>query len=115
MVARFARNCLIRPRLIAGVMPPMGVPGAGRPAWVVTRERGSGIFRNMPRSRSLLMSDATAKERALRALEQLPEDATLEDAMERLFLLEKIERGRADMREGRSVAHEDVVERFGLR
>ena len=61
------------------------------------------------------MSDATAKERALRALEQLPEDATLEDAMERLFLLEKIERGRADMREGRSVAHEDVVERVGLR
>src|SRR5690606_5636989 len=84
-------------------------------SWVVTWERSGGIFRNRPRSRSHLMSDATAKERALRALEQLPEDATLEDAMERLFLLEKIERGRADMREGRSVAHEDVVERFGLR
>ena len=61
------------------------------------------------------MSDATAKQRALRALEQLPEDATLEDAMERLYLLEKIERGRADVREGRTVAHEDVVARFGLR
>ena len=42
------------------------------------------------------MSDATAKQLALRALEQLPDDATLEDAMERLFLLENIERGRAD-------------------
>lgn len=61
------------------------------------------------------MSDATAKQLALRALEQLPEDASLEDAMERLFLLEKIERGRADVREGRTVAHEDVVARFGLR
>ena len=56
------------------------------------------------------MSDATAKQLALRALEQLPEDA-----MERLYLLEKIERGRADVRDGRTVAHEDVVARFGLR
>ena len=61
------------------------------------------------------MSDATAKQLALRALEQLPENATLEDAMERLYLLEKIERGRTDVREGRTVAHEDVVARFGLR
>jgi hypothetical protein len=59
------------------------------------------------------MSDASAKQLALRALEQLPEDATLEDAMERLYLLEKIERGRADVREGRTVAHEDVIARFG--
>ena len=59
------------------------------------------------------MPDATAKQLALRAVEQLPDDATLEDAMERLYLLEKIERGRADLREGRVVAHEDVVARFG--
>jgi predicted transcriptional regulator len=59
------------------------------------------------------MADATAKQLALHALEELPEDATLEDAMERLFLLEKIERGRADAQAGRTVAHEDVVARFG--
>ena len=59
------------------------------------------------------MADATAKQLALHALEELPEDATLEDAMERLFLLEKIERGRAEARAGRTVAHEDVVARFG--
>lgn len=61
------------------------------------------------------MSDATAKQLALRALEQLPEDATLEDAMERLYLLEKIERGRADVQAGRVVSHEEVVSRLGLR
>lgn len=60
----------------------------------------------------VLMQDATAKQLALRAVEQLPEDATLEDAMERLFFLEKIERGRADVREGRVVSHEEVVRRF---
>ena len=59
------------------------------------------------------MADATAKQLALHALEELPEDATLEDAMERLFLLEKIERGRAEARASRTVAHEDVVARFG--
>jgi len=61
------------------------------------------------------MTEASAKQLALRALEELPEDATLEDAMERLYFLEKIERGRTDVREGRVVAHEDVVARFGLR
>lgn len=61
------------------------------------------------------MSDATAKQLALRALEQLPEDATLEDAMERLFLLETIERGRADAAAGRTVAHDEIVARYGQR
>ena len=61
------------------------------------------------------MSDATAKQLALRALEQLPEDATLEDAMERLYLLEKVERGRADVAAGRVVSHDEVVSRFGVR
>jgi len=60
------------------------------------------------------MSDLTAKQLALRAVEQLPEDATLEDAMERLFFLEKIERGRADARGGRVTPHEEVRTRFGL-
>lgn len=60
------------------------------------------------------MADATAKQLALRAVEQLPDDATLEDAMERLYFLEKIERGRADTAAGRVVPHEEVRARFRL-
>jgi hypothetical protein len=60
------------------------------------------------------MADLAAKQLALRAVEQLPEDATLEDSMERPFFLEKIERGRADVRAGRVTSHEDVRARFGL-
>lgn len=60
------------------------------------------------------MADLTAKQLALQAVEQLPEDATLEDAMERLFFLEKIARGRADARAGRVTTHEEVRARFGL-
>ena len=55
------------------------------------------------------MTDATAKQLALRALTQLPDDATLEDAMERRSS------AGADVREGRTVPHEEVVARFGPR
>lgn len=60
------------------------------------------------------MTDASPKELARRAVEQLREDATLEDAMECLHLLEKIEQGRANVRAGRTKVHEDVIRRFGV-
>ena len=59
------------------------------------------------------MTEVSPKELARRAVEQLPEDATLEDAMERLYLLEKIEQGSADVQAGRTFVHEEVVQRFG--
>ena len=61
------------------------------------------------------MFEASAKQMALRALEQLPDDATLDDAMERLYFLTKVERGLADADAGRVVSHEEVLARFGLR
>jgi hypothetical protein len=33
------------------------------------------------------------KEQMLKAIEDLPDDATVEDALERLYLLNKVERG----------------------
>jgi len=54
------------------------------------------------------------KEKVLEAVQQLPADATLEDAMERLYFLAKIERGMADADAGRTVSHEDVRHRFTL-
>ena len=60
------------------------------------------------------MAESSAKELALHAVEQLPADATLEDAMERLYFLAKIERGREAVRAGRTVSHEEVRRRFGL-
>ena len=61
------------------------------------------------------MAEPSAKQLALRALEQLPDDATLDDAMERLYFLTKVERGLADADAGRVVPHEAVLARFGLR
>ncbi len=39
------------------------------------------------------MAEPSPKQQALRAVELLPDDATLEDAMERLYLLEKVAGG----------------------
>ena len=48
------------------------------------------------------------------AVDNLPEDASVEEAMERLLLLSKIEQGIADADAGRTVSHEEVRKRFGL-
>jgi predicted transcriptional regulator len=58
------------------------------------------------------MAESSPTRLALHAIEQWPEDTTLEDAMERLYLLGSIEQGRADVRAGRVTPHEDVVRRF---
>lgn len=61
------------------------------------------------------MSDATSQQLALGALEQVPEDAPLEDAVERLAQPERVEHGRTHVRAGRTVSLEDVGARLGGR
>lgn len=60
------------------------------------------------------MPGSTTKERVLEAVESLPADATIEDAMERLYFLAKIERGLAEADAGLGISHEDVRKRLGL-
>lgn len=58
------------------------------------------------------MPARTAKQLALAAVERLPDDATVEDAMERLAFLADIEAGLADADAGRTVSHEEVLAQF---
>ncbi len=58
------------------------------------------------------MKSMTTKEKAVQAVQALPDDATLEDAMERLFLLAKIERGLQQADAGELIPHEKVKERM---
>lgn len=55
---------------------------------------------------------ATAKREAQRVLDNLPEDATLEQIQYHLYVLQKIEEARRAIDEGRVVPHEDVVRRM---
>jgi predicted transcriptional regulator len=56
----------------------------------------------------------TTKDLLRETAAQLPENASVEDAMERLLFLSKIERGKADADAGRLVSHEDVKRCLGL-
>lgn len=53
----------------------------------------------------------TTRERIINAVKDLSEDAQIEDAMERLFLLKKIERGLQQADSGRTIPHEEVLQR----
>lgn len=61
------------------------------------------------------MPQAITKTDILRAVSDLPEDATLDDAFERLFVLHKIEQGLKDAEEGRTMTQEEVEAYFRQR
>ncbi len=48
----------------------------------------------------------------MKALDELPEDATIQDAMDRLYVLYKIEQGLAAAEAGRTVTQEEARERM---
>lgn len=54
----------------------------------------------------------TVRDKVIRAVQDLPDDASVEDAMERLLLLAKIERGIAQADAGEFVPDEEVKERM---
>ncbi len=58
------------------------------------------------------MSSGSTKQKVLEAIEKLPADATLEDAIERLVLLAKIERGLAELDAGQGSDHAEVKRRL---
>jgi predicted transcriptional regulator len=61
-----------------------------------------------------VVAESSIKQKVLEAVQQLPADATVEDALERLYFLAKVERGLADAHDGRVVSHEEVRKRFAL-
>jgi predicted transcriptional regulator len=43
-------------------------------------------------------------------LERLPDDCTLENVLYHLYILQEVERGRADVQAGRLLPHEQVAD-----
>ena len=54
----------------------------------------------------------TTKEKVLQAVNNLPDDASIEDAMDRLLFLAKIERGLQQADAGQTISHSEVKERM---
>ena len=51
------------------------------------------------------------KSEIVRVIQDLPDDATVEGAIERLYFLAKIERGLEES-EGETIPHEEIKSRF---
>jgi hypothetical protein len=70
------------------------------------RQVDLGWYRYLP------METPQIKNEIIRAIADLPEDATVEDAMERLYFLAKIERGLEQSESGETVSHAEIKARF---
>ena len=51
------------------------------------------------------------REMVIEAVKDLPDDAVIEDAMEKLLFLAKVERGIQQADAGQTISHEDVKQR----
>lgn len=58
------------------------------------------------------MTAPTIKQQVLEALTKLPENASFEDAMERLYFLSKIQQGLEQLDRGEVVTHDEVKRRL---
>lgn len=58
------------------------------------------------------MAQQSAKQRVIEAVQALPADATIEDAMERLYFLAKIHRGLEQADAGDTLTHQEAKERL---
>jgi predicted transcriptional regulator len=58
------------------------------------------------------MAESRVKDRVLDAVRELPDDATVEDAMERLYFLAKIEAGLRQAETGETMSHEEAKRRI---
>ncbi len=60
----------------------------------------------------ILNMEITEKQRAIEALQALPEQATIEDAIERLCFIAKIEEGLRQSDAGQLLSHDEVKKQF---
>lgn len=54
----------------------------------------------------------TVKEKVIHAVQDLPDDASMEDAMERLFFLSKVEKGVQQADSSQTLSHAHVREKM---
>ena len=58
------------------------------------------------------METPQIKSEIVRAIQDLPEDATVEDAMEGFYFLAKVERGLQQSESDETISHDEIKARF---
>jgi hypothetical protein len=54
----------------------------------------------------------TTKDAIVQAMKELPEDANVDDAIERLYFLRSLERGLEQIRAGKTISNDEVMKRI---
>ncbi|PAU95209.1 hypothetical protein CK503_03145 [Aliifodinibius salipaludis] len=52
------------------------------------------------------------KKRIQKAIDELPEDATIEDALYELYVLHQVSKSLKDVDQGRTLSHEEMKQEF---
>ena len=60
------------------------------------------------------MSEPLTRDRIIDALRQMPPEATVDDAIERLVFLARIEAGLDELDAGKAIPHDQAKRRLGL-
>lgn len=58
------------------------------------------------------MPDTTIKQKVIDSIKKLPQDASLDDIMEHIYLIHKIEVGLKQSEQGDVVSHEEVLKKI---
>ena len=69
---------------------------------------------NNRRYTQIEMPAINSRDRMIEALRELPPDATVDDAIERLVFLAKIEAGLTELDRGEGIPHDEVRRRLGV-
>jgi len=59
------------------------------------------------------MQTESTKEKVLRVVQELPQDGSIEDAMEKLYFLHKVEKGLRQANLGQKISHDEAKQRMG--
>ena len=54
------------------------------------------------------MTETTVRDRVIRAVQEMPTDTTYEDVLERVYMIQKIERGRQQIADGQGIPHPEA-------
>ncbi|HEX4424571.1 MAG TPA: hypothetical protein VH079_04185 [Terriglobales bacterium] len=60
------------------------------------------------------MPEPFTRDRIIEALQSMPPDATIDDAIEQLLFLAKIETGLVELDRSEGIPHNEARQRFGL-
>jgi predicted transcriptional regulator len=66
----------------------------------------------LPGQVEVQLAQQSVKQRVIEAVEALPADATIEDAMERLYFLAKVQRGLEQADAGDTLPHDEAKKRL---